>query len=138
MLTQDPREVLAEGIKDKSDEEILGLMKEMSGSVEGGLDMVFDGMAQALNPERAQDCIIGYDLAEDGTQHRYAVIVKDKKCTYEKRDPSDARVTLALTVPDFLRLISGQLDGMQAFMTGKLKLRGDMMFAQQMQRMFTQ
>ncbi|HVL82104.1 MAG TPA: SCP2 sterol-binding domain-containing protein [Actinomycetota bacterium] len=135
-MSDDPRQMLAEGIKDRSDEEILSLMKEMSGSVEQGLDMVFDGMTQALNPDTAQDCVIGYSLTEDGQTHDYAVIVKDKQCTYEKRDPSDARVTLSLTVPDFLRLISGNLDGMQAFMSGKLKLRGDMMFAQQMQRMF--
>jgi putative sterol carrier protein len=31
---------------------------------------------------------------------------------------------------------AGQLDGMQAFMTGKLKLTGDMMFAQSMQAWF--
>ena len=135
-MAQDPRQVLAEGIKDKSDEEIVSLMKEMSGSTEAALDMVFDGMTQALNPDTAQDAIIGYSLSENGNTHDYAVIIKDKQCTYEKRDPSDARVTLSLTVPDFLRLISGQLDGMQAFMSGKLKLKGDMMFAQQMQRMF--
>jgi putative sterol carrier protein len=135
-MADDPRTVLAEGIKDKSDDEVLGLMKEMSGGTEPALDMIFDGMAGALNPDAAQDCIIGYELKEGDTQHNYAVIVKDKKATIEKREPNDARVTLGLTVPDFLRLISGQLDGMQAFMQGKLKLKGDMMFAQQMQKMF--
>ena len=35
-----------------------------------------------------------------------------------------------------VRFMAGQLDGMQAFMTGKLKLSGDMMFAQTMQAWF--
>ena len=35
-----------------------------------------------------------------------------------------------------LRLITGQLDGMQAFMSGTLKIEGDVMFAAQMQQMF--
>ena len=41
-----------------------------------------------------------------------------------------------MALPDFLRFLTGQLDGMQAFMTGKLKLSGDMMFAQSMQAWF--
>jgi putative sterol carrier protein len=45
-------------------------------------------------------------------------------------------VTLALAFPDFLRLVSNKLDGMQAFFSGKLKLTGDMMFAQTMQGWF--
>ena len=45
-------------------------------------------------------------------------------------------MTIGLALPDFLRLIAGELDGMQAFMQGKLKLQGDMMFAQQVPQMF--
>jgi putative sterol carrier protein len=45
-------------------------------------------------------------------------------------------VTLGLSLPDFLRLILGQLDGMQAFMGGKLKLSGEIMLAQTMQSWF--
>jgi putative sterol carrier protein len=106
------------------------------GGVEPMLDMTFEGMKDALKPEAAQDCIIGYSLTDGDNTYNYAVIIKDKKCTYEKREPTDSRVTLGMTVPDYLRLISGDLDGMQAFMQGKLKLQGDMMFAQQMQTMF--
>lgn len=135
-MSDDPRTMLAEGIKGKSDEEILELMKQMSGSTEAALDMIFDGMSSALDPAAAQDCVIGYELKEGDTTYSYAVVVKDKTATTEKREPTDARVTLGLAVPDFLRLIAGQLDGMQAFMQGKLKLKGDMMFAQQIQKMF--
>ena len=134
-MADDPRTLLAETVKDKSDEEILQLLKD-SGGVEQTLDMTFEGMKEALNPDAAQDCVIGYSLTEDGNAHNYAVIIKDKQCTYEKREPSDARVTLGMSVPDYLRLISGNLDGMQAFMQGKLKLKGDMMFAQQVPQMF--
>ena len=45
-------------------------------------------------------------------------------------------MTFALPLPDFLRLILGQLDGMQAFMGGKLKLSGEIMLAQAMQSWF--
>jgi len=134
-MSDDPRALLGEAIKGKSDDEVVQLLKD-SGGVEQTLDMIFEGMKSALKPEVAQDCIIGWSLTEGGNTYNYAVIVKDKACTYEKRDPSDARVTLGLSVPDYLRLISGEMDGMQAFMQGKMKLQGDMMFAQQMQNMF--
>ena len=45
-------------------------------------------------------------------------------------------MTLGLSLPDFLRLILGSLDGMQAFMSGKLKIGGDVMLAQVMQSWF--
>ena len=134
-MADDPRALLQEAVKGKSDEEVTQLLATMGG-VEQMLDMTFEGMKDALKPEAAQDCIIGYSLTDGGNTYNYAVIVKDKKCTYEKREPTDSRVTLGMTVPDYLRLISGDLDGMQAFMQGKLKLQGDMMFAQQMQTMF--
>ena len=37
---------------------------------------------------------------------------------------------------DFVALMKGELNGMTAFMTGKLQLDGDMMLAQRMPSMF--
>lgn len=45
-------------------------------------------------------------------------------------------MTIGLSVPDFLRLVAGDLDATQAFMAGKLKIKGDMMFATQVPQMF--
>jgi len=134
-VADDPQAMLQEAVKGKSDDEIMEFVKTMGGA-EAVLTLTFEGMKSALNPDKAQDCVIGYELTDGGDTHAYAVIIKDKQASYEKRDPADARVTLGLSVPDYLRLISGELDGMQAFMQGKLKLKGDMMFAQQIQPMF--
>lgn len=132
---EDPREMLAEAVKDSSDEEIITFAENLGG-LEAFLDLTFDGMSQALNPEAAQDCVISYDLNHGPDSYGYTVKIAGDECTWEKGTSSDARVTLGLTVPDYLRLISGNLDGMQAFMQGKLKLKGDMMFAAQIQKMF--
>lgn len=134
-MADDARAILTEAVKGKSDEEIMEFVGT-TGGAETVLEMTFEGMKAALDPDKAQDCVIGYELTDGGTTHAYAVTVKDKQASYEKRDPADARVTLGLTVADYLRLISGELDGMQAFMQGKLKLKGDMMFAQQVPQMF--
>lgn len=134
-MADDPQAMLQEAVKGKSDDEIMEFVNNMGGA-EGLLTLTFEGMKAAVNPEKAQDCVVGFEVTEGDTTHAYTVVIKDKAATYEKRDPSDARVTLGLTVPDYLRLISGELDGMQAFMQGKLKLKGDMMFAQQIAPMF--
>ncbi len=134
-MADDPQQMLKDAVEGKSDDEIIAFAEQLGG-VETLLDMTFQGMTQAVNPDAAQDCVIGYELGHGGHTHNYAVIIKDKQASYEKREPTDARVTLGLAVPDYLRLITGNLDGMQAFMQGKLKLKGDMMFAQQIQRMF--
>jgi putative sterol carrier protein len=134
-MVDDARKLLEEAVKGKSDEEIMGFVSNFGGT-EPALDTIFEGMKQALNPEKAQDCVVGYSITENGTTHNYVVTIKDKQASFEKREPSDARVTIGLALPDFLRLIAGELDGMQAFMQGKLKLQGDMMFAQQVPQMF--
>ena len=41
-------------------------------------------------------------------------------------------VTITMKVEDFVALASGNLDPMQAFMGGKLKISGNMMLAQKL------
>ncbi len=134
-MVDDARALLEQAVKGKSDEEILGFVANFGGT-ENALDTIFEGMKSVLNPDKAQDCVVGYAITEDGTTHNYVVTVKDKQAAFEKREPTDARVTIGLSLADFLRLVAGDLDGMQAFMQGKLKLQGDMMFAQQVPQMF--
>ena len=134
-MVDDARKLLEEAVKGKSDEEIMGFVANFGGP-EPALDTIFEGMKSALNPDKAQDCVVAYAITEGANTHNYVVTIKDKQASFEKREPTDARVTIGLALPDFLRLIAGELDGMQAFMQGKLKLQGDMMFAQQVPQMF--
>ena len=50
--------------------------------------------------------------------------------------PSHA-CTLKLDGVDFLKLVTGNAIGPMLFMSGKLKIEGDLMFAAQIQSMFT-
>jgi putative sterol carrier protein len=132
------RDELAAMIEGKSDDEINAGVAERG--TEKVLSQIFDYMAGRFQPERAgnQSAVIGWDITSPEGTHSYQFNVADGACTVVQGNPEPARVTLGMALPDFLRFLTGKLDGMQAFMTGKLKLTGDMMFAQSMQAWFSQ
>ncbi|MGH8998168.1 MAG: SCP2 sterol-binding domain-containing protein [Acidimicrobiia bacterium] len=129
---------LRTAISGKSDDEINATMTEQG--VEGVLAKIFDVMAVRFQPDRAagQSAVIGWDITAPDGVHRYQLKVEGGTCTPVAGGDDPARVTLAMALPDFLRFLTGELEGMSAFMTGKLKLTGDMMFAQAMQAWFSQ
>jgi alkyl sulfatase BDS1-like metallo-beta-lactamase superfamily hydrolase len=130
------RDELAAMIEGKTDDEINAGIAERG--TEKVLGQLFEAWAARFDPSRAgnQSAVIGFDVTSPEGTHQYQLKVADGTCQAVAGAPEAARVTLGLAVPDLLRLVTGKLDGMQAFMTGKLKLAGDMMFAQSMQAWF--
>jgi putative sterol carrier protein len=131
-------EALAQLLDGRSDDEINEFVQ--AAGVDTVLSQVFDAMKQRFAPEKAagQSAVVQWDVnAPDGT-HSYQFKIADGAADWSQGTPDTPRVTLAFSLADFLRFISGQLDGMQAFMGGKLKLSGDMMFAQTIQAWFGQ
>ena len=125
-------------IAGKGDGEINEAVESMG--TDNALEKVFEGMTKAFLPDKAkgQAAVIQWDIKTPKDSVSYQINVDNGKCTCAKGAPGKARVTLSAALPDFLRVITGQLAGQQAFFTGKLKLSGDMMFAQSMQAWFAQ
>ena len=136
--SEERRQALAATLEGHSDEEIA--MGVEAQGIETVLGQCFTGMAEAFLPEKAgaQSAVIQYDITASGKTHSYQLKVADGKCEVVKGAAGPARTTLGLNVADFLRLLTGKLNGMQAFMAGKLRITGDMMFAQVMQGWFRQ
>ena len=61
------------------------------------------------------------------------VIVMDGAAQTVSEDHGDADTTIKVSWDDWQAMTDGQLDGMTAFMTGKLKVEGDMGNAMQLQ-----
>lgn len=127
---------LAASIEGRSDDEIVKGVEAQG--VDNVIGAIADGMCAAFLPAKAgqQSAVIQYDITASGKTHTFQLKVANGKCELVRGAGGPARVTLTLGLPDFLRLVSGKLNGMQAFMSGKLKLAGDMMFAQVMQGWF--
>jgi 2,4-dienoyl-CoA reductase-like NADH-dependent reductase (Old Yellow Enzyme family)/putative sterol carrier protein/thioredoxin reductase len=119
----------------KTDEEILAVAK---GNEETLLDGVFDSMKAAFDPSQAsgQSAVIQYAIDSPAGEMNYQLNVENGVCELTKGPAENPRVTLALSLPNFLRMITGELNGMQAFTSGKLKITGDLMFSQNLASWF--
>jgi putative sterol carrier protein len=134
--TQPDPAQLAEMIKGLSDEELAESLKNLG--IDEVLSQIFAGMQGAFDPAKAAgvDSTIVYEIeTPDGTK-TWSVKVADGKCEVTEGAADSPRLTLTLQLVDFIRLIFNQADGPQLFMSGKMKLKGDMMFAMQMQGFF--
>lgn len=127
---------LAEATKDMTDEQLAQAIKDIG--VDETLKNIFTGMEEAFQPDRAQgiDSTLQYDIATDDGTKSWTVKIADGTCTTSEGAADDPRLTMSIGLVDFVRLIFNQVQGPQLFMSGKLKLQGDMMWAMQMQNYF--
>ncbi len=132
----DPRE-LANLVREMSDDEVNVAIKDQIG-IDTVLKEIFTGMEERFLPEKAAgvEATIQYNVKTDEGTKTWTVAFAGGKCETTEGAATNPRLTLELGLVDFVRLIFGQSEGTQLFMTGKLRLQGDMMFAMQMQSFF--
>lgn len=56
--------------------------------------------------------------------------IANGKCTLHEGSHPDPTVSLTIEDSDLVDLLNGDLDGISAFMSGKLQVQGDILFAQ--------
>jgi NAD(P)-dependent dehydrogenase (short-subunit alcohol dehydrogenase family)/putative sterol carrier protein/acyl dehydratase len=98
---------------------------------------VFDRMAEAFQADKASgvDVVFQYRITgPDGGE--WHVIIKDGTCEVTKGEHGSPTTTIIMSDEDFLSLIQGKLNAMQAFTSGKLKIEGDLMKSQLIEKLF--
>ncbi len=63
----------------------------------------------------------------------YAIAIADGKAVVSEGTSNSPDITITMASNDFDDMVGGRLDSMAAFMGGKLKVKGDMMLAMQLQ-----
>jgi putative sterol carrier protein len=98
---------------------------------------VFKKMPDAFKAEAAKGVDVVFQYVISGPAGgEWAVAIKDQACKVETGKADKPTCTLRIADSDFVDLISGKLDPMKAFTSGKLKIDGDVMKSQLIGKLF--
>ncbi|KXS52651.1 SCP2 sterol-binding domain-containing protein [Marinobacter persicus] len=99
------------------------------------VDQVFEKLEQNFNAEAAKglDLVFQFDIEDDKVYH---LVINDGTCKLVEGEHEDPSVTLIMNSETLKGIVSGETDGMQAFMAGQLRAEGDMMLATKLGELF--
>jgi putative sterol carrier protein len=118
---------------------ISGKKAETEPAAGGGLTVkkIFERIPEVFRPEKASglDVVFQFVIAGGGggTWH---VKVKEQKCEVKEGPAEKPTTTIKMGDEDFVKMIQGQLNAMSAYTSGKLKVEGDLMKSQLIQKLF--
>jgi len=99
---------------------------------------LMEKMPSAFIPEKAQgvDAVIHFKFTGEEAGEWNAAI-KDGRVDVAQGIPrKQPNMTLTADSNDYVKIITGEMDGMQAFMQGRIKLAGDLNLAMKLMQMF--
>ena len=97
---------------------------------------IFDKMKSNFNSDAASDLDLVFQFNIEDADNYYLVI-KDGNCDLTQGDHDDPSVTLIMDSSTLQGIVTGEVDGVQAFMAGNLKAEGDMMLATKLGELFS-
>lgn len=123
-----------------SDDQIAAVnaVPELRGRV---LDEIVSRMRAQFRPDRAGDAsgVVRWKVGDAPTgdgYDRFQLVIENGECHAGRELDRDPSVTITLGATPFLKLTSGNASPPMMFMTGKLKVSGDLGFAAGLFRLF--
>ena len=101
------------------------------------VEETFDALKNRFIPEKAAgaNAVIQWEIGGDGGGTWHAVI-KDSTCAMNRGPAPNPDLTLQLSVQDWLDMNAGKHTRQMLFMTGKLKLKGELALALKLGSLF--
>src|SRR5208283_1124052 len=98
---------------------------------------VFDHITEAFQADKAVgvDVVFQYRISGPGGGD-WNVTVKDGRCEAGEGVHPSPTTTILMSAKDFLSLMQRKLNAMQAYTSGKLKIQGDLMKSQLIEKLF--
>jgi putative sterol carrier protein len=87
------------------------------------------------NAAKGVNSTIQFNLSGDNGGQWY-VTIKDGTAVVSEGTAPSANMTMTMAAADYVDMTTGKLNGQMAFMSGKLKISGDMGLAMKMQTLF--
>jgi putative sterol carrier protein len=111
-----------------------------SGEAAGGgmtVKEIFDRIPEAFKADRAAgvDAVFQFEISGPGGGS-WHVTVKDQRCEVREGPHDRPTTTITMGHEDFVKLIQGELNAMKAYTGGKLKIAGDVMKSQLIEKLF--
>ena len=105
----------------------------MAQTVEG----FFAELESKVEPEKVagMTALFQFNIEGDGGG-QWSVQLADGKATDRKGESDSPSITRTATAENWLKIRDGKMGGQTAFLTGKLKIKGDMSLALKMQQLF--
>jgi putative sterol carrier protein len=97
------------------------------------LQKIIDGLQEKIGEDCGLGAVVKFDFGDQGSVTLDASQVPNIVST-EGADPD---CTMVISVEDFMAMAEGSLDGVAAFMTGKLKVQGEMGLAMKLGAILT-
>ncbi len=101
------------------------------------VEEIFEAMPARLDSAKAAglNMTIAFDLSGEQACQK-TLVIDDGNATVADGASEDADATLKMDGDDYAAMISGDLNPMTAFMTGKVKVEGDLGSVMKMQGLF--
>jgi putative sterol carrier protein len=130
-------ELIADAKDDQLSEIIHGPLRKQV------LDEIFGRMADHVEPAQIEglDAVVHFKILDrpeeqGGGYDHYEVIFTDGACRASDSPEHDPKVTIRVSGVQFLKLAANNASGPTLFLTGKLKLEGDVMLASRLTSFF--
>jgi putative sterol carrier protein len=98
---------------------------------------VFDNITRAFQADKASgvDAVFQFKISGPGGGE-WNVTVKDGACESKEGAHGSPTTTILMSDEDFVNFVTGKLNAMQAYTSGKLKIQGDLMKSQLIGKLF--
>ena len=97
----------------------------------------FDAMPANFKADKAagMKAVYQWDVTGEGGG-KWNAQIADGKCEVSEGEHASPNITITVSAKDWLDILNGKLDGQMAFMSGKLKVKGDMSLAMKLKTLF--
>lgn len=94
----------------------------------------FDGLQESIDIEKIKGINATYqwDIADTG---KWYATLSDDGATVTEGESEDANITIIVSEENWLAIVAGTLAPQMAFLTGKIKIKGDMSLAMKLQNL---